>query len=185
MFVDLLKGCIFEGLIGAVLGLSLFNFVESGPVLDDFDADELFQDPALRRVKRKFGLFRLQSLVHCHHAIELFDIGAGVKRHPFNQLQNRGGAIAWWRGHYPGNLPFALLGRSCEAGLLPHQNFSHSARLGIAPQLEVSGTVGVLSVGPSSALASALAQTEGTGSRLSLARMASAGLVQVKGLGSS
>ena len=34
-------------------------------------------------------------------------------------------------------------------------------------------------------IASALAQTEGTGSRLSLARMASAGLVQTKGLGSS
>ena len=32
-------------------------------------------------------------------------------------------------------------------------------------------------------IASALDQTEGTGSRLSLARMASAGLVQTKGLG--
>src|SRR3954453_5651840 len=124
MFVDLLQRGVFEGFVGTFLRLSLLDFITGGPVLHELDAGELFQDPALRRVERKLGLFCVQSLIHCHHAIELFDIGAGVKRYPFNQLQNRGGAIAWWRGNYPGNLPFTLHGRTCEASLFPHQSSS-------------------------------------------------------------
>ena len=49
------------------------------------------------------------------------------------------------------------------------------------PGLETAGEI--VEVG--SAVPSALTQTEGTGSRLSLARMASAGLVQTNGLASS
>src|SRR6202011_5060404 len=31
-------------------------------------------------------------------AVEFFDIGAGIKRHPLNQSQNRSSAVQWWRG---------------------------------------------------------------------------------------
>ncbi len=42
MLVDLLKGRVFEGLIAALLRFPFVDFVESRPVLDDFDAGELF-----------------------------------------------------------------------------------------------------------------------------------------------
>src|ERR1700719_1273116 len=66
MFVDLLQRRVFEGLISAFLRLPLLDFIEGGgPVLHELDAGELFQDPALRRVECKLGLFRLHSFVHC------------------------------------------------------------------------------------------------------------------------
>jgi hypothetical protein len=77
MFVDLLQRGVFEGFVGAFLRFSLLDFIEGGPVLHELDADELFQDPALRRIIGELGLFCLQSVIHCHHAMELFDIGAG------------------------------------------------------------------------------------------------------------
>src|SRR5258708_1983168 len=54
--------------------------------------------PSLRRVECKLGLFRLPSFVDCDDAVDFFDIGAGIKRHPFNQSQNRSSAVQWWRG---------------------------------------------------------------------------------------
>ena len=99
MFVDLLQRRVFEGLVAAFLRLSFLDFIEdSGPVLHELDAGELLQDPALRRVECKLGLFRLHSFVHCDDAVEFFDIGAGIKRHPLNQSQNRSSAVQWWRG---------------------------------------------------------------------------------------
>src|ERR1700747_614827 len=112
MFVDLLQRGIFEGFIATFLRLSLLDFIESGPVLHELDAGELFQDPALRRVEYKLGLSRPYSLVHCDDAFEFCGISAGIKRHPFNQGQNRSGVVRWWRGE--------------RLNLLLHQNSSLS-----------------------------------------------------------
>ena len=93
MFVDFLQWGVFECIVDAPLGLSVVDFVENGSVLDDLDAGELFQDPALCRVVCELSLVRLERLVHRCHAPELFGIGAGVERDPFNQRQDRGGAV--------------------------------------------------------------------------------------------
>ena len=110
MFVDLLQGSVSECYIGALLRPSFLDFGQNGPVLDDLDAGELLKDPALRLVVGELCLFRFEPLVHRHHAFELFDIVPGVKRHPFNQRQNRRGAVRWRRGRSALNRPFALLG---------------------------------------------------------------------------
>src|SRR5215472_9741668 len=106
MFVDLLERGIFEGFNGASL-LSLLDFGQNRPVLDDLDAGELFEDPPLRRIEREFGLLRLETLIHGHHTFEFFDIDSGVKRHPFNQGHNRRRAVRWWREQWLSR-PFPL-----------------------------------------------------------------------------
>ena len=72
--------------------LSVVDVGQNGPVFDDLDAGELFEDPPLRRVVGEFGLFRFEALIHGHYAVELFDVSVGVTRHPFNQRQDRGWA---------------------------------------------------------------------------------------------
>jgi hypothetical protein len=89
MFVDLLQGRVFKGPIGALLPPPFLDFAESGPGLADLDAGELFQDPTFRGVVGELGFFRLEALIYCHHAFELFGIGAGVERDLFNQRQDR------------------------------------------------------------------------------------------------
>jgi hypothetical protein len=81
--------------------------------------------------------FRRERLVYRHHAFELFGIGAGVECHPFNQRQNRGGAVGRWRGRQQGGRPLALLGFWREANPL-HQNLSSLSRsdANIAPRLK-------------------------------------------------
>ena len=43
MFVDLLQGGVFESFIGAFLGVSLPDFVESGSILDDLIEASFFR----------------------------------------------------------------------------------------------------------------------------------------------
>ena len=85
IFVDLLQRSIFKGFIVPFLRPPFLDFIECRPVLDDLDAGELFQDPALRRVESELGLLRLEALVRCDDAFELCRVGAGIKRHLFNQ----------------------------------------------------------------------------------------------------
>src|SRR5215471_15378245 len=92
MFVDLLERRVFEGFNGASL-LSVVAFGQDRPVFDDLDAGELFENPPLRAIERDLGLFRFEALVHCHHAFELFGVGAGIEHHPFNQRQDRRWAV--------------------------------------------------------------------------------------------
>jgi len=92
MFVDLLERGVSEGFNDASL-LSVVDVGQNGPVLDDLDAGELFEDPPLRSIESEFRLLRLEAVVHCHHAVELFDVSVGVKRHPFNQREDCGGTV--------------------------------------------------------------------------------------------
>jgi hypothetical protein len=124
MLVNFLQWGVFEGCIAALLRLAFLDFVESGPVLDDLDAGELFQDPALCRAVGELGLFRVEALIHCDHAFELCGISAGVKRHLFNQRQNRRGAVRCWRERSPLSRCFAMLGLEREISPLFHQNSS-------------------------------------------------------------
>ena len=93
MFVDLLERGVVEGLIGALLGFPVLDFVEGGPVLEDFDAGKLFQNPALRGAKCEFGFFRLEAITHLNDPFELCDIGAGIERQFFDQFQSRSAAV--------------------------------------------------------------------------------------------
>jgi len=81
MFVDLLDRGVFKGFKDALLRPSFVDFVQNGPVLEDVDAGELFQDPALCGVVCELGLFRFEALIHSHQAFEFFDIGVGIVRH--------------------------------------------------------------------------------------------------------
>ena len=94
MFIDVLQRGVFKGSIGALLAITCLEFVENGPVLNDFDTGEPFKDPAFRRVECKLGLFRHEALVHYYHAIELCDIGTRIHGNPFDKRQ-RGGEAVW------------------------------------------------------------------------------------------
>ena len=117
---------------------SPFDLIKSGPVLDDLDAGKLSQDPALSGVVGELGLFRLEPLVHCDDAFELFDICAGVERHPFKQPENRGKGVNWWRGQKPLDRPLALLCIEHEVSLLLHQNSSFPTRAQYRPAFEAA-----------------------------------------------
>src|SRR6516165_1833737 len=125
MLVDLFERRIFEGFKGPLLWPSLVAFGQNGPVLDDLDAGELFEDPPLRSIEREFRLFRFEALVHCHHAVEFLDIGMRLERHPFNQRQDRRWTV--WCGLKQWlNWPLALLGFPRAPGLVLHQHSSLS-----------------------------------------------------------
>src|SRR6516225_540074 len=126
MFVDLLERRIFEGFNGASL-LSVVDVGQNGPVLDDLDAGELFEDPALRRIERELGLFRFEAFVYRRQSIELFDTGARVERYPFNQSQDRRRGVHCRCGECL-NLPLPLLGLSIEASLFLHLHSPQSVR---------------------------------------------------------
>jgi hypothetical protein len=94
--------------------------VAAGPVLDDLDAGKLFEDPPLRCIVREFGFFRFEALVHCCQPFKLLDIGAGIKRHLFNQRQHHRSVVRRWFRRWL-NWSFPPLGLSREGGLLLHQ----------------------------------------------------------------
>jgi hypothetical protein len=85
MLVDLLERGVFERFIGSPLRPFLFDFIQSGLVLEDLDAGELFEDPGLCCVVLKLSLFRLEPLVHCNDRIKLFDIGARIECQAIDQ----------------------------------------------------------------------------------------------------
>src|SRR6516164_9887873 len=122
MFVYLFERGVFEGFNGVSL-LSVVDVGQNGPVFDDLDAGELFEDPALRRIERALGLFRFEAFVYRRQSIELFDTGARVERYPFNQSQDRRRGVHCRRGEWL-NPPFPLLGLSIEAGLFLHLHSS-------------------------------------------------------------
>src|SRR5215469_7368149 len=119
MFVDLFERRIFEGFNGASL-LSVVDVGQNGPVFDDLDAGELFEDPPLRSIEREFRLLCLEALVYCHHAVEFLDIGMRIERQPVNQRQHHRSVVQRWFRRWL-NWPSPLLGLSREAGLLLHQ----------------------------------------------------------------
>src|SRR5215469_12612674 len=137
MFVDLLERGVSERFNDALLRFSVAKFGQNGPVLDDLDAGELFEDPPLRSIEREFRLFRFEAVVYRRQAFELFDTGARVERHPFDQRHNRRRAVRWWCRQWL-NRALPLLGLSREANLLLHQCSSLSQLgLGIAPRFEL------------------------------------------------
>src|SRR5215469_13896279 len=119
MLVDLLERGVSEGFNGASL-LSVVDVGQNGPAFDDLDAGELFEDPPLRSIEREFGFLRFEAVVYRRQVFELFDTGARVERHPFDQRHNSRRAVQWWRGQWL-NRTFPLLALSREANLLLHQ----------------------------------------------------------------
>ena len=113
MFVDLLQRGVFEGFVGAFLRLSLVDFIEAaGLLFTSLMPASFFRIRPFAALNASSAPFALSSLVHCDDAFELFDVGTGIKRHPFNQRQNRSSAVQWWRGEM--------------LNLLLHQNSSFS-----------------------------------------------------------
>jgi len=97
---------------------------EHRAVLDDPDAGELFEDPALCRVVSELGLSGVEPLVHYDDAFELCDIGARIERQLFDQRQERSGTVRSWCGQWPLSRLIARLGLAHKARLLLHCNLS-------------------------------------------------------------